>query len=175
MGKKKTLTTTAGLQEYLEQALGLGALEAKLVAPAQVVTGSWVRWKCQFGCGSFGSSRMCPPHTPRPEETRRLLDEFAQAVLFESPGSRAKEIAARLERLAFLDGHYRALGLGSGPCTLCRSCAFEEGCRHPDEARPSMEACGIDVYATARRHGFTINVVRNRRDPQHYFGLVLID
>ena len=38
-----------------------------------------------------------------------------------------------------------------------------------------MEACGIDVYATARKHGFTIDVVRTREAPQHYFGLVLID
>jgi glyoxylase-like metal-dependent hydrolase (beta-lactamase superfamily II) len=27
---------------------------------------------------------------------------------------------------------------------------FDRGCRHPDEARPAMEACGIDVFATAR-------------------------
>jgi hypothetical protein len=37
-----------------------------------------------------------------------------------------------------------------------------------------MEACGIDVFATVRRHGFTIDVVRGRRDQQHYFGLVLV-
>jgi hypothetical protein len=36
-------------------------------------------------------------------------------------------------------------------------------------------ACGMDVFATARKHGFTIEVVRTRRDPQHYFGLVLIE
>jgi hypothetical protein len=38
-----------------------------------------------------------------------------------------------------------------------------------------MEACGIDVYATARNNGFTIDVVRTCDDPQHYFGLVLIE
>jgi hypothetical protein len=38
-----------------------------------------------------------------------------------------------------------------------------------------MEACGIDVFATARKHGFTINVVRTSKDPQHYFGLVLVE
>ena len=37
-----------------------------------------------------------------------------------------------------------------------------------------MEACGIDVFATVRRHGFTIDVVRGRKDQQHYFGLVLV-
>jgi len=38
-----------------------------------------------------------------------------------------------------------------------------------------MEACGIDVYATVRRHGFAIEVVRDHDDPQHYFGMVLVD
>jgi hypothetical protein len=38
-----------------------------------------------------------------------------------------------------------------------------------------MEACGIDVFATARKNGFTINVVRTFQDPQHYFGLVLVE
>jgi predicted metal-binding protein len=80
-----------------------------------------------------------------------------------------------MEREIFLSGFYRALGLGAGPCNLCRSCSFDDGCRHPDDARPSMEACGIDVFATARKHGFTINVVRSYEDPQHYFGLVLIE
>jgi hypothetical protein len=37
-----------------------------------------------------------------------------------------------------------------------------------------MQACGIDVFATARWHGSTIHVVRRPDDPQHYFGLVLI-
>ncbi|MEM2608720.1 MAG: DUF2284 domain-containing protein [Thermoproteota archaeon] len=36
-----------------------------------------------------------------------------------------------------------------------------------------MEACGIDVYATARGAGFTIEVVRTRRDRPKYFGLLL--
>jgi hypothetical protein len=38
-----------------------------------------------------------------------------------------------------------------------------------------MEACGIDVFATVRKHGFTIDVVRTPSDPQHYFGLVLVE
>jgi predicted metal-binding protein len=104
-----------------------------------------------------------------------MLDAYKRAVLFESPRGRAKKIAVALERRLFLAGFYKAFGLGAGPCNLCDTCAFERGCRHPDKARPAMEACGIDVYASARKHGFTINVVRSRRDPQHYFGLVLVD
>lgn len=162
-------------RQAVRWARDLGALAAKVVDPRTVETGSWVRWKCRFGCGGYGASIVCPPHTPPPEETRRMLDEFRRAVLFEGPPGEVKRIAARLERELFLAGHYKAFGLGSGPCSLCRRCTFDEGCRHPDEARPAMEACGIDVYATVRKHGFTIDVVREASDPQHYFGLVLID
>jgi predicted metal-binding protein len=156
-------------------ALEAGALAAKRISPAAVHTASWVRWKCQFGCGGFGSSLVCPPHTPTPDQTRRMLDEYRRAVLFEAPLRQAKRIAAALERELFLAGYYKAFGLGAGPCRLCATCAFERGCRHAEQARPSMEAVGIDVYATARGAGFTIHVVRKHTDPQHYFGLVLIE
>jgi len=156
-------------------ALERGALGAKVIPPASVETGRWVRWKCRFGCGGYGASLVCPPHSPEPEQTRRMLDEYQRAIFFESPDGKTKEIAVGLERELFLAGHYKAFGLGAGPCPLCETCAFEEGCRHPDQARPAMEACGIDVFATARKHGFTLEVARGREDPQHYFGLVLIE
>jgi predicted metal-binding protein len=171
----RTKLSAQKLRGFVDAALRLGARGAKIIRPADIVTGGWVRWKCQFGCGGYNSSRMCPPHTPTPDQTRRVLDEYRHGILFEAPRNTTKRIAARLEREIFLAGHYKALGLGSGPCELCKVCAFDEGCRHPDEARPAMEACGIDVFATAREHGFTISVVRSRKDPQHYFGLVLIE
>ena len=162
-------------ERFVQMAMDRGALGAKVIDPATVETAAWVRWKCQFGCGGFGRSLVCPPHSPTPAETREVLDGYSKAVLFESALGQTKPIAAALEREFFLAGYYKAFGLGAGPCHLCETCAFDEGCRHPEQARPSMEACGIDVYATARKHGFTINVVRTRKDPQHYFGLVLIE
>ena len=160
--------------DLVAKAKSLGAIEAKVISPSSVETAPWVRWKCQFGCGAYGSSRVCPPHSPAPEETRRLLDSYQLAVLFEAGRGEPKSVAVALERELFLDGHYKALGLGAGPCRLCKECAFDEGCRHPRNARPAMEACGIDVFATVRKHGFTVDVVRDRDEPQHYFGLVLV-
>lgn len=173
--KRRAKLPAKKFQSFIAIAMRLGARGAKIIRPRDVVTGSWVRWKCQFGCDGFGSSRMCPPHSPTPEQTRRMLDKYVRGILFEAPANTTKKIAAKLEREVFLAGHYKALGLGSGPCLLCQECAFDQGCRHAEEARPAMEACGIDVFATAREHGFTIDVVRTHSDPQHYFGLVLIE
>ena len=159
---------------FIERALELGALDAKFINPTEVATASWVRWKCQFGCGRFGLNLGCPPHSPAPSETRKVLDEYSLGILFEASRGEPTRIAAELEREIFLSGYHKAFGMGYGSCRLWEECGLEKGCRYPDKARPSMEACGIDVYATARKQGFTISVVRRREDPQNYFGLVLI-
>lgn len=171
----KTAKTKMSEREILKAAIQLGAKKAKIVAPRRVVTGHWVRWKCCYGCPGHQSSLMCPPFTPSPAQTREMLDQYKRAVLFEAGRGQPKKIAVTLEKMLFLDGFYKAFGFGAGTCNLCKTCAFENGCRHPELARPSLESCGIDVFTTARAHGFTINVVRNRSDIQHYFGLVLID
>ena len=174
-GAGRGLPAADSLQRFIDSACERGALTAKIVLPEDIETGSWVRWKCQFGCGGYGTSLMCPPCTPDAEDTRVMLDEYSAAILFEAPQGEAKRIAGEMERELFLAGYYKALGLGSGPCRLCEDCAFEEGCRHPYEARPSMEACGIDVFATVRNHGLAIDVVRSREDPARYFGVVLVE
>jgi hypothetical protein len=37
-----------------------------------------------------------------------------------------------------------------------------------------MEACGIDVFKTARDNGFPIEVVRTREEPKNVYGLILV-
>jgi predicted metal-binding protein len=67
------------------------------------------------------------------------------------------DLAARLEKQAFLAGMYRAIGLVVGGCKLCDECTpLGEPCRHPYRARPSPEGLGIDLTALARRAGVAI-------------------
>jgi predicted metal-binding protein len=162
-------------KEIVKAAIEIGAKKAKIVSPEKVVTANWVRWKCCYGCSGYQSNLMCPPYTPLPAETRQMLDQYKRAVLFEAGRGQPKKVAVALERKLFLQGFYKAFGMGAGPCHLCKECAFEKGCRKPELARPALESCGIDVFATARSHGFTIDVVQDESDAQHYFGLVLID
>jgi predicted metal-binding protein len=171
----KRISSKMSEREIVQAAIELGAKRAKIIAPRKVVTGHWVRWKCSYGCSGYQSSLMCPPYTPLPAQTREMLDQYKRALIFEADKGKPKKIAPALEKKLFLQGFYKAFGMGAGPCRLCETCAFEQGCRHPDDTRPSMESCGIDVFTTARDHGFTIDVVRTQKDPQHYFGLVLID
>jgi predicted metal-binding protein len=166
---------------YCEEVLELGVDGAKVIDPRSVITAEWVRMKCQFGCSRFGTSRCCPPHTPAPDFTRKVVDSYQKAILAHRrfpKGEKTKsfnEILVMLEIKMFLDGYYKAWSMGSGPCRLCKECDLTIPCKHGLEARPSMEACGIDVFKTARDNGFPIEVVRTREDERDVFGLVLVE
>jgi predicted metal-binding protein len=152
-----------------------GAQEVKVIGPDTVFTATWVRLKCQYGCGGFGGCLTCPPHSPTPETTRKLLDEYSTILLVHIAGWRdLRGLMPKLERAAFLDGFHKAFGVSAGSCRLCDECNLKS-CVHPREARPSMEACGIDVYRTARTNGFPIEVCRTRESEQNYYGLLLVE
>ena len=160
---------------WLERAKESGAESAKIIRPDSVVTAAWVRLKCQYGCGGWGGCLTCPPHSPTPQQTRAVLDCYKTALLVHGGDhvDLSKTVAA-LEREIFLAGYYKALAFGCGPCRLCRECNLDD-CAHPREARPSMEAAGIDVYATARGNGYPLEVVKDHSCPTNYYGLVLIE
>jgi len=169
-------STPSSAEVIRRRAIEMGATGAKIISPEKVFTAAWVRWKCRFGCGGFGSSRLCPPHSPGPDETRAVLDGYCRAILIHSEGELdMRRTVAALEREAFLAGFYKAFGFACGPCGLCKECAFEKGCRHAELARPAMEACGIDVFRTARTAGFPIEVVKDYKCRQNYYGLLLLE
>ncbi len=154
-----------------------GVLEAKIIPPKEVETAAWVRLKCQYGCSGYGLCLVCPPYTPTPDEMRRVLDCYSRGLLLHcDKDTDVKALVAKLEREIFLKGAWKAFGLGAGPCYFCKDCSLaDQVCRHPEEARPAMEACGIDVFSTVRKFGFPIEVVKNTRQCPHYYALVLVD
>ena len=156
--------------------LSRGAAGVRKIDPRQVPTAEWVRLKCQFGCGGYGQSLTCPPYAPTPDQTRKLLDGYSVGVLIhwghETGGRKA---LAKMERQVFLKGWYKAFAMASGPCELCSECDLEGGCDHPSQARPSMEACGIDVFQAARNAGFPIQVVTCRKDRPNFYSLLLVE
>jgi len=169
------------VEAYCQESLELGVDRAELIDPRSVTTAEWVRMKCQFGCPGFGMSHCCPPHTPTPEVTRKVIDSYQKAILLHrrlTKGERSKnftETIVRLEIKIFLDGYYKAWSMGSGPCRLCKECDLSASCRHGYEARPSMEACGIDVFKTARDNGFPIAVVKTHGEEKNIYGLILVE
>jgi predicted metal-binding protein len=173
------------MRKYLKKAEKLGVVWAKAVHPRNVVVAEWVRLKCQYGCGAYGTCLTCPPYSPAPEYTRKMLGHYSKAIilLYEvSPQARERSLRrkmrrqiAALEREMFLDGFYKALAMACGPCNLCKTCDLTQPCKHEDVARPSMEACGIDVYATLAKSGYRLKVVKTPEEACHFCALVLVD
>lgn len=177
------------LENYLTRVMEGLTAEAKVIHPGSVVTAPWVRLKCQFGCAEYGKWYCCPPDTPTPEQTRAVLDSYKRAVLFHVEAAR-KEGRNRLkffnslfaalidlEGVFFKDGYYKAFVYLAGPCYHCKGCAKVKGeaCKFAGKARPAMEACGIDVYQTARNNGFFIQPLREKGETQNTYCLMLVD
>jgi predicted metal-binding protein len=80
----------------------------------------------------------------------------------------------KIERTAFLDGHYFAFGIRT--CNLCRECAVQRGgpCPTPEKIRPCDQGFGIDVYKTVRQLGLPCEPLQSPHDPQNRYGFVLI-
>jgi predicted metal-binding protein len=154
-----------------------GVKDARIISPGDVETAAWVRLKCQFGCDGYGQTLVCPPYSPTPQQMREVLDSYKRAILIHfAPNSRIKATVVELERDFFLRGAWKVFGIGAGSCSLCEECDLEQNqCRNPEHARPSMEACGIDVFTTAKKVGLPIEVVRTKRQCPNYYGLILID
>lgn len=164
-------------------ALKSGAQNFVKVNPSNIKTAHWVRLKCQYGCKNFGKRLTCPPYSPSPDETRKVLDEYSVAFLikyegflgFDSyPPKVLKEsihslslhvcdAVTAMERHAFLSGYYKAYSYGAHKCVRCPDCVLNGGddrgaCRFATIARPSLEAAGIDVFKTAELAGLSIAI-----------------
>lgn len=167
-----------GFQKNIcDTALALGFDRAVPLSPAQVVTAPWVGMKCRFGCAEFGNNLQCPPQTVDHDKTRTLLDAYTRAILVQGapPGRDFHKRLLKLEKTAFLAGFHKAFVFGAGPCPVCPSCPDTGICRHPDQARPAMEASGIDVYATARNAGFSLTPVQAKNNYVKYIGLLVLE
>jgi predicted metal-binding protein len=169
------------LQHFCELAIEWGASDAKVIPVANIHVAEWVRLKCQYGCPEFGTRLTCPPFSPTPDMTRKVLSDYFRAIIlkFTAPADDfdwklPHSIAVKVEREVFLNNYYKAFSYGCGPCPYCSKCDLKK-CIHGDVARPSMEASGIDVYATARDSGLVLDVVKTEDAPITCYSLVLID
>ena len=67
--------------EITKMANSGGAYIVSPICTDEVVVGNWVRLKCQYGCPSYAKKLSCPPYSPTPEDTRKVLSEYTKAYL----------------------------------------------------------------------------------------------
>ena len=195
----------AHLARYERLALERGATRAAWVPASAVPVDERVSLKCSVPkCFGYGTCANCPPHSLKPEETRRIASQYDWAVVFglQIPPEVAVrdkatilarveaykkvfEITSAVESAAFYDGHYLSAGFAAGSCksTFCydKPCAVLGGekCRFQLRSRPSMESVGIDCYRIAVQLGWAIYPIGSDAGPRcvphaTLMGLVLV-
>ena len=108
----------------------------------------------------------------------KAADQGSDGRYFEALNSAKEkllEIIEQTEATCFQADYRFAAGFSAGGCVLCDQCVGAEGgqgCRHPFRARPSMEAMGIDVVATAEQVGLELSF--GEETTRSWLGLVLV-
>jgi len=169
-------TTIADTDWMLAQARQAGFQYAQIMPADQIAVAPWVRLKCRFGCRRYGQSLSCPPAALDDDQMAAVLARYQHALLVQGtpPSARFHEQLLALEKTFFLAGYPEALAFGAGPCPVCPACQTEGPCRFPEKLRPSLEACGVDVYTTARRAGIALQPVQHPHGYVKYIGMVLL-
>lgn len=158
------------------------------ISGADVQVRQWVRFKCTFGCNTYGKKGGCPPAVPSLGECREFFSEYGRilvlhlAVKFDHPDDRKEwsrkknlELLA-LERTVFLAGCHKAFLLFMDECRICAECpGTREGCKSPALARPCPEALGVDVFATVRSAGFPIEVLSDYDQEMNRYAFLLVE
>jgi predicted metal-binding protein len=161
---------------YIDKAKKMGALEAKVIKASDIVIDPRTLIKCMFGCDTWGKHWTCPsaPGALKPWEFEEILKRYKYGILIHSETKKlAQDISFKLESDAFVDGYYFAFSMAD--CGLCTNCIYPDTCKHPEKARPAMQALGIDVFATARMQNMPIETLANKEDEPNWYSLVLIE
>lgn len=181
-GKISPADLQKDLERYYQEAVNDGSSAVKIVPANWVEVDERVRLKCAIPrCFFYGGCASCPPYAPETQLLRTAFSKYSWAIVIKNDvipssdmsdqemlkqGAHIKHYAktartvAKIETMAFADGHYLALGLAAGCCKvyLCRNTicqVLDSGkCRHPLKARPSMESSSIDVFGLVARLGW---------------------
>lgn len=158
------------------------------IKASQIEVAHWVRFKCTFGCTSYGKKATCPPQVPSVEECRAFFAEYTDAVIFhfaktvdrpEDRGPWSEELSKeliKLEREAFWLGYHKAFMLFMDECRLCTKCSGERStCTNKNDARPGPESLAVDVFATVRSVGYPIEVLTGYDQEMNRYAFLMVE
>jgi predicted metal-binding protein len=171
-----------------EQIIESHGYEYKWLAATNVQVQQWVRFKCMFGCPSYGQKATCPPAVPTVAECREFFNEYKNIMVLRIPArlTDLKEHAewSCLEHLKLLSieqeiyraGYSRAFLLTMDKCQLCEECpGSREKCTGEGKSRPSPEALGVDVFAAVEAAGFKREKIEDYSKGYYRYAFMLID
>lgn len=169
------MNTTAKRPEGLpldERLVGLtvseGADKAVVIPQEQIVLSETFFDICRSNaCGQFGRNHMCPPEVGDIHGLMDKVRSYPRAMVYQtiSPledsydwesmqaaSKRHHQLGQRLRAVLSPLLPPDSLHLSCGGCGLCDTCAKIDDlpCHFPQDAMPSVESYGVDVYNTVK-------------------------
>lgn len=132
-----------------------------------------VRGMCAANtCGMYGKNKACPPSCGTLDECREKVSKFRWGMVVQTVGDlddpfdyegmmeteaqHKKHFFTLIEKLK--SDYPDMLPLGSGCCTVCKTCAGPDApCRFPEKRISSLEAYGIVVSDLCSKNGLKYN------------------
>ncbi len=155
---------------------------------ADVIVRQWVRFKCMFGCSTYGIKGACPPETPSVAECREFFGEYEHILVIHIPkrldqpeerrewGRKVNQDLLEVEKAVFLAGCQKAFLLFMDECRLCAKCGGTRvDCKKPQQARPCPEGLGVDVFGTVRSLGYPIGVLNDYQQEMNRYAFLLVE
>ncbi len=111
-------------------------------------------------------------NSPLPADVKAKADKFWAE--WKADKQKMLMSVVDLEKAAMSKGYSLAVGFVSGTCQLCEKCSLETRiCAHPELARYSEDAVGVNVRKTAKNAGIDVTFPF-KKNPES-FALLLID
>lgn len=189
-GRPAAAISEDSFEEIELMAKELGFDEVHALRASDIVIARWVGLKCRYGCANYNTNWCCPPAAPDFRNVRELVSEYEVALLLvrqhkndqfyrDSEAKRRFQIkqwksTVALERKLFLRGYYKAFGLPAETCALCKKCSYPDRCKFPNEKRPAVEACSIDVFQTIKCLGRSFELATSVKDTYDSYSLILL-
>lgn len=174
--------------ELIQCVIDMGANDAKIISADSIVIHEEYVTYCET-CEGFGRTGFCPPHTEKPFIFKEKLRKYSHVLIFKTDvpteslltykryrfSRKIHQLAADMETFARSRGFPDALGLAAGSCKplFCaehETCSVLDvpsaGCRHPDSARASLSAFGIDVFRLAESAGWEMKRITSSTRPE---------
>lgn len=149
-------------------------VEIHNIDPKEIVFDDSIRGYCKENkCGRYDNNFMCPPIIGSVENYKKIIKSYNKGYLvlikdiiedsnaykYYNSQRKLHEIVLGIEKNLINEGHIEPLGFIAGECRICRPCKKEEGydrCIHPNRARTSLEAIGVNVVETVEKKGIEI-------------------
>lgn len=163
-------------EHYEAMAYEQGARHVRFITPDDVRLDPRCYLKCKFGCEEWGRKWTCPstPGGIPVDEFKKMLDRYSTIMLMHAPTeNKNQEISFSVEHQAYYDSLYFVFSVVG--CNRCESCMFPDPCPHKYKAHPSMQAMGIDVFATVHALGLPLKTLICPDDEENWYSLVLLE